>query len=188
MNQDNSVSLWIEALRQGDDDAAAALWDRYFRQLMQVARGRMQSVPRATYDEEDAALSTFRVLCEKLREGQYPELNSRDALWSVMLTVLIRKVLARVDYEKAEKRGAAVSLSTGVEAVQKADLSNVVAEECEHLLAQLDDEHLKNVVALKLDGCSNEDIAQQTGKSLRTVQRMLTLIRGIWTQELADQP
>ncbi len=188
MGGENSISLWIAALREGDDSAAAALWDRYFHRLMGVARSRMKSLPRTTYDEEDIALSTFWVLCQKLREGRYPELDNRDALWNVMLTVLIRKVLERVDYEKAEKRGPAVSFSSGIDAAGPQDLSHMVSEECEHLLAKLDDDELERVVAMKLDGFSNEDIASQEGKSVRTVQRMLGLIRGIWLKDIDDNP
>ena len=182
MNE-NSISLWISALRSGDESAAAALWDRYFQRLMHVARGRMKGMPRSSYDEEDAAISTFRVLCQKLAAGEYPELADRDALWSVMLTVLVRKVLRRFEYESAQKRGQAVSMSTGIETAQREDLSPLVSEECEHLLTRLDDDLLEQVVVLKLDGFTNDDVAQQLGKSIRTVQRMLTLIREIWVRD-----
>ena len=102
--------------------------------------------------------------------------------------MLIRKVLWRVEYEHAAKRKQKpVSLSVGIDVEGDAGLSRILAEECEHLLAQLDDEKLEQVVTLKLDGFSNEEIARQLGRSQRTVQRMLTLVLGIWNQD-KDEP
>ena len=97
MCDSNSISLWIQAVRAGNEDAANELWQRYFSQLMKVARSRMATLPRAAYDEEDAAISTFRVLCQQLREGNYPDLADRDELWRLMLKVLLRKVSRRVE-------------------------------------------------------------------------------------------
>jgi DNA-directed RNA polymerase specialized sigma24 family protein len=53
------------------------------------------------------------------------------------------------------------------------------------LLERLDSE-LRNVALRKVEGYSNEEIAAQLGCGLRTVERRLRLIRGIWEQEGAS--
>jgi DNA-directed RNA polymerase specialized sigma subunit len=56
---EGSVTQWIEAVKAGDEAAAEALWNRYFRQLASLCRKRLAKRPRRAADEEDAALSTF---------------------------------------------------------------------------------------------------------------------------------
>src|SRR6185437_6211914 len=63
-----SVSQWIEALRQGDEDAPTRLWERYFQPLVEVARTRMKH-RRLPDDGEDAALSAFKSLFAGLAHG-----------------------------------------------------------------------------------------------------------------------
>ena len=58
-----------------------------------------------------------------------------------------------------------------------------VAEECRRLLECLDSPELRSVALLKVEGYGNEEIADQLGCGLRTVERRLHLIRSIWEQE-----
>ena len=58
-----------------------------------------------------------------------------------------------------------------------------VAEECRRLLERLDSPELRAVALRKVEGYGNEEIAAQLGCGLRTVERRLRLIRGIWEQE-----
>ncbi|MEZ6132421.1 MAG: ECF-type sigma factor [Planctomycetaceae bacterium] len=178
----NSVTLWIQALRAGDDTAAQELWRLYFGQLMQIARSRMASLPCAVYDEEDAAISTFRVLCEKLREGRYPELADRDELWKLMLKMLVRKVGRRSEYEATQKRSASRAPidSADLSFSDDQSLTVFVAEECELLFCRLNDPNLEQLVLWKLEGYTNDEIAQKMNRTRRTIQRMLSLVRDIW--------
>lgn len=47
MIEENSVTIWISAIRQGDSAAASELWGRYFDQLLRQARRRMNTLPKA---------------------------------------------------------------------------------------------------------------------------------------------
>ena len=38
MSDENSVTLWVAQLRDGDEQAAAQLWERFFTKLTAVAR------------------------------------------------------------------------------------------------------------------------------------------------------
>ncbi|KAA1262029.1 ECF sigma factor [Rubripirellula obstinata] len=190
MIEENSVSIWISAVREGDSVAANALWSRYFEQLLQQARHRMSRLPRSVYDEEDAAISTFRVLCEKLREGAYPELAGRDEIWHLLLTMLVRKVNRRAEYEKAEKRQQPVGLThehaDSIPCLKWNALTAQSAEDCRQLLSLLGDENLERVAIWKLEGFTNDEIATKLNRSRRTVQRMLGLIRETWSAGMPD--
>ncbi len=185
----NSVTLWMHALRAGDEAAAFELWKRYFAQLMQIARTRMAALPRGSYDEEDAALSTFRVLCEKLQEGRYPDLADRDELWKLMLKMLVRKVSRRAEYETAGKRTASQFFADEgqLTAAEDQTVTTLVADECEYLFRALDDPNLEQLVLWKLEGFTNDEIARKMNRTRRTVQRMLTLVREVWLKTCDDE-
>ena len=57
-------------------------------------------------------------------------------------------------------------------------------DECQHLLTLLGDLTLQEIALLKLDGASNESIAETLNLSLRTVGRRIALIRKHWEQHL----
>ncbi len=185
MTTEASVTLWIKALRQGDTLAAESLWERYFQNLMLQARLRMSNLNRACYDEEDAALSTFQVLCAKLQQGRYESLSDRGELWQLMLTVLIRKIGRRVKYQRAAKRGHELngSIVPLGEDIAMAN-SQEISQECFELIASLQDPNLEQVALLKFEGYTNDEIAEKLNRTRRTIQRMLNLIRALWQDEL----
>ncbi|HEY2784002.1 MAG TPA: ECF-type sigma factor [Fimbriiglobus sp.] len=58
-----------------------------------------------------------------------------------------------------------------------------VAEEYERLLGLLDDESLRKVAVWKMEGLTNDEIAERLGCSRRSVARKLETIRIIWNSE-----
>lgn len=189
MQNEKSVTRWMMAVRQGDAAAASHLWERYFPQLVQQARRRMPKMLKSTYDEEDAALSTFHLLCRKLQEGRYNNLAGRQELWQLMLTVLIRKIGRRAKYQAAAKRFES-QLSHGIYSVEDlpATTAEDISQECFELIASLKDPHLEQVAMLKFQGYTNDEIAVQLNRTRRTIQRMLNLIREIWQEDLNSEP
>jgi len=47
----------------------------------------------------------------------------------------------------------------------------------------LNDPELEKVAVLKLEGYSNDEVAQELGYTRRTIQRMLNLIRVLWQND-----
>ena len=58
-----------------------------------------------------------------------------------------------------------------------------VAEECRCLLDQLNDDTLPKVAVLKLEGCTNVEIAGRLSISRASVERKLKLIRKKWEKK-----
>ena len=59
-----------------------------------------------------------------------------------------------------------------------------VAEECQRLLDALDDPELRQLAPWKMEGYTNEEIADRLGCVGRTVERKLKLVRSLlWTGE-----
>jgi len=56
----------------------------------------------------------------------------------------------------------------------------MMADECRNLLQKLDDPRLRDLALAKMEGYSNQEIADRMDCSLRTVERRLRLIRKEW--------
>jgi len=105
MPGENSVTRWIDGLREGSDADVQRLWDRYFQRLVHLASARLPGHARRASDEEDVALSAFNSFCDRVGRGQFPELVDRDDLWRLLVTITTRKVVESVRRETRKKRG-----------------------------------------------------------------------------------
>ena len=194
MSDQGTITRCIDALKRGDQDAAYALWGRYFHRLTDLARARLRSVPRRATDEEDIALSAFDSVCRRAEQGRFPKLDDRDDLWRLLAVVTVRKALALADRERRPRHG-----SGRVRPLSELDLEEVervfggeptpelaaqAAEQCRRLLGLLGDESLRRVALRKLEGFTNAEIAAELGCVEATVERKLQRIRGLWSREL----
>jgi DNA-directed RNA polymerase specialized sigma24 family protein len=190
MDLEGSVTGWIERLKAGDPEAARPVWERYFHRLVSLARRRLQGAPRAAADEEDVALSAFDSFCRAAEEGRFPRLEDRDDLWRLLVVITERKALDLARAQRRLKRGggrvAGESALGRVAAPEPTPaFAALVAEECRRLLGALNDDGLRSLALLKMEGYANEEIGRRLGCALRTVERKLALIRELWREEPA---
>jgi RNA polymerase sigma factor (sigma-70 family) len=198
MVADGTVTRWIEQLKEGDREAAQKLWERYFRRLVGLARKMLRRKRPRAADEEDVALSAFDSFCRGAAEGRFPQLDDRDDLWQLLMLLTTRKASHLLRDEGRQKRGGKVqrlpepsassAASAGLEQILSREptpaFAAQVAEEYQRLLARLGDRKLKAVACWKLEGYTNEEIAQKLGCTPRSVYRKLCIIRDVWEQEL----
>jgi DNA-directed RNA polymerase specialized sigma24 family protein len=199
MASSRSVSHWIGQLRAGDQVAAQHLWEGYFRRLVGLARGKLQSLPCRAADEEDVALSAFATFCRGVEAGRFPQLADRDDLWRLLVTITARKALHLARDERSQKRGGGFVRDEGAlggrdgSTAEDAGLDELlgreptpafaaqVAEECQRLLGSLRDADLRTIAVWKMEGYTTEEIAAKLRRAPRTVERKLDLIRRRWT-------
>jgi DNA-directed RNA polymerase specialized sigma24 family protein len=197
----SSVTEWLGRLKAGDRDAAQYLWERYFGQLVQLARQRLPAGRRRAADEEDIALSALNSFCRAAARGRFPELNDRTGLWPLLMTIAVRMVGKLARREKSPKHGGgAVKGESAL--LQRGDgaggaawneilgrepnpaLACQVAEECSRLLERLDEPRLRQVALWKMEGYTNGEIAAKLGCVETTVERKLRVIRTVWAHEV----
>ena len=197
MDDSSSVTTWLSQLKAGENEAARRLWEAYFGRLVRLARHKLAATPRRASDEEDVALAAFNSFCGGVRRGHFPRLNDRDDLWQVLVMLTVRKAADEREFHRRQKRGngrvrgesvflecsasgnvGGLSQITGREPTP--EFAAEVAERLGQLLQALDNESLRSIALLKMEGWSNEEIAQRIGCGLRTVERKLSLIRRIW--------
>jgi DNA-directed RNA polymerase specialized sigma24 family protein len=189
-----SISLWLGLLKAGDSAAAQPLWERYFGQLVRLARARLRGAPRGAADEEDVALSAFDSFCRAAEADRFPHLHDRDDLWHVLVMLTARKAQRLALYEQRQKRGGgrvthlqAVAGPDGLGQIvgdePTPDFAAQVAEEFQRLLTLLGNEQLRHLAIARLEGYTVEELAVRFACAPRTVERKLQRIRHLWSHE-----
>ena len=198
---EGSITRFVGDLKTGDAGAAKGLWERYSGDLIRLARSKLQATPRAAADEEDVALSAFGSFCAGAARGQFPQLEDRDDLWKILVTITVRKATDLVRHARRRKRGMGrvlagadlggtgssnegdpLALIPGLEPTP--DLAVLVAEECRRLFGLLHDDGLCRIALDRMAGYHDEEIAARLGCSRRTVMRKLIRIRNAWRPEV----
>jgi DNA-directed RNA polymerase specialized sigma24 family protein len=180
-----SVTHWLHQLAADDDSAAQQqLWNRYFARLAALARARLTGVPRRDADEEDVVLSAFDSFFRAARAGRFPNLHDRTGLWPLLVKITARKAINQVKRQQAKKRrgggeAAAPDLAELVGDEPTPQFAAEVAEQVERLLGLLDDD-LRKVAVMKLEGFTNDEIADRFGVVERSIARKLARIRLEW--------
>ncbi len=196
---EGSVTGWVRLTKQGDDEAAHKLWDRYFQQVVQLAGRRIFGSP-AAFDAEDVALSTFDGVIRAMREERLETFADRCELWRILRVNAVRRAADRVRTEGAAKRGGGRATSEGQRRSKRIEIdlddlpsrmdepqfTAIMSEECLRLLTSLGEEELQQVAKWRLEGLTNDQIAAELGYSRRTVQRMVQNIRDIWSHDEAS--
>jgi DNA-directed RNA polymerase specialized sigma24 family protein len=195
MTSMSDVTTWLEKLKRGDqDEPTRRLWEAYFERLVRrahaVVGGRCQA-----RDAEDLALSAFASFVAAVQQKRFPQLDDRNDLWRVLLTITVRKAGKHVRDEQALKRGGGNVVPFS--ALQAPDDSApatpqmpgdepdpaqaaALVETWDHLLAALGKDDLREVAQWRLEGYHNTEIAQRLGRSVGAVERKVKAIRDIW--------
>ncbi len=196
MNAEQTVTMWIAQLRDGDELAAQRLWEQYFGRMVRLARRRLETSRRAAADEEDVALSAFKSFCLGVQNGRFPQLSDRDSLWPLLVAITANKSVDLIRHENRQKRRAdkpadgavqePASLSQILSREPTPDLAGEFAELFERLMRKLDaadDPDLKLIAIRRMQGDSAAEIAGDLGCVKRTIERKVTLIRRLWEEE-----
>lgn len=196
MHDDETVEL-VDRWRGGDQDAATELYERYFDRLMQIVAGHVMQTYRKQVEPEDVVQSAFGTVFRRMKNGSFSFKSDGD-VWKLLVTVVLNKLRNRVRYLNAERRdirreirgeadfdgvlAAQLSTPPGIrEAMEFASLVRDVFE-----FAMISD-HEKELLQLRLEGHSQQEIAEKLGVTDRTIRRMMERIRERMSQLLADE-
>jgi len=196
MSDERSVANWINELREGNSVAAQQLWQTYYHQLVILARRKLDGRVRLGADEEDVALSALKSFCKAVEAGRYPQIEDPANLWKLLMKITLHKVFHLLRDQNCQKRGGEWKQ---LESIEEADKESVLsqlagrepspelaaqfAEEYERLMHKLPNATLTEVAVLRMEGYSNAEIAARLGKTERTVERKLNLVRQIWESD-----
>jgi DNA-directed RNA polymerase specialized sigma24 family protein len=132
--------------------------------------------------------------------GRFPQLHDRDNLWRLLVVITARKALDQLAHDHRKRRGGGPvpdqpGISSGEAEWDEAAIEQVVgdeptpefaaqvAEEYQRLLHLLGDDALRQVAVWKMEGLTDDEVAERLDCSRRTVARKLDAIRFIWSEE-----
>jgi len=204
MSTTHSVTEILEAFKTGDPASREQICKKYFGDVALAARKHLlrRGSKRRAADEYDVAVSVFDGLFDAIERGKFPRLDDRKDLWRILLHLTAKRSKNLVRYERAQKRGCGKVRGDSVFAVgdddtgfglDKAAHATPTNEEIVDLLDTIvflfgeEDSEYHEILRLKLAGFTNDEIAEETGLSVATVERRLRDIRHRWLSLESDE-
>jgi RNA polymerase sigma-70 factor (ECF subfamily) len=167
----------LRRYRAGCQDAATQLYLRYARRLAALARVECGPDLNRRIDAEDIVQSVFGSFFRGVSQGDY-DVPAGEELWRLFCVIALNKIRAQGTYHRAAKRD--VRRTTGGEGLHRAQVSPAHDETAfaflevtiQEALGRLPPLH-RTMLELRTEGYEVLEIARETGRAKRTVERIL---------------
>jgi RNA polymerase sigma-70 factor, ECF subfamily len=173
-----SDHLLLWRAREGDQDAATQLYFRYATRLNRLVETQCSPDLARREGVEDIVQSVFRSFFRRVGQGFY-DVPDEDELWKLFLVIAVHKIRSKATYYHARKRDSHRTIG-GVEARSLMDSQASDDEVAYHQLELVLEEILEQLpprnrvmVKLRIEGCDVAEVATRTGRSRRSVERIL---------------
>ena len=191
MNEEKWDRL-INGLRDGDQQACTDFWNDYGNQLQAVAQKQLSARLQRRVGSDDVVQSACRTFFRRISDGQF-DLPDSDALWRLMCAITLTKARRAARDHSRQKRGMNaeqyLDATPADDSGRKFELAGNVqtpfdaaefSDQMDQLLANLSPQECE-VLDLKLQNHTNDEIAEKINCSERTVRRLTEKIRSRWT-------
>jgi RNA polymerase sigma-70 factor (ECF subfamily) len=178
----------IHGLRTGDRLIIQEFCEQYGELLERLASKHLSEGLRRRVGAEDVVQSAYRTFLRRAQAGEF-QLADSEGLWRLLCAITLAKVREQARFHRRQKRGLDREVSLGAlsdresaEHFDPVDREPSPAEAAEfadqfqQLMASLDEEE-RRFVDLKLQQCTNLEVAARLGCSERTVRRILKRVQ-----------
>jgi RNA polymerase sigma-70 factor (ECF subfamily) len=189
---------WLGRLSRGDDQVVAEFWRDYGARLQGLAARQLKLSLRRRVDPQDVVQSACRTFLRRLQAGDFA-LDGAENLWRLLCVITLAKARRQARFHHRGKRSIARERSLDAagddqraplyEAVERGPTPEEAAafgDQLEKLLAGLDEEE-RQLVLLKLEDRTHDEIAHALRCSERTVRRILNRVRSRLQGMLAEE-
>jgi RNA polymerase sigma-70 factor, ECF subfamily len=176
---DLSDQALLDKIQAGQDDAATALYMRYAEQLRRVAVRQTSQQLSTRLEPDDVVQSVFRTFFRRLSLDQNT-VPQGDDLWKLFLVIALNKIRNLAAFHRAAKRD--VRQTTELEDTSPTS-PTPPDDDLQTLQWVIDDilqaqpESTRQMVTLRIQGHDVNDIAEKSGRSKRSVERVLQQFR-----------
>ena len=147
---------------------------------------------------------TFSGWCISLASDWKARRVDAESLWPLLMAITANKSVDLIRENNRQKRGGSgrpsgdapmavpsheSSLSDLISREPTPEFAAQISDNLQHLLRVLDstgDPDLRRIAILRMDGYSNQEIAESVGCVRRSVERKLQLIAGLWEKDGVD--
>jgi RNA polymerase sigma-70 factor, ECF subfamily len=168
----------IVRLRSGDESAASEVYNRYSKRVFGLVHQQMADRLRAQVQPEDIVQSVFKSVFRGINTGNY-DAPPGGTLWQLMAIVAVHKVRRNARLRSAQRRDARRTQS--LNAMENFDTADdCTSDEFEAAIREAIEnlkESEQDVVLLRVQGYSVEEIASKLERSRRSIERTLHNIR-----------
>ena len=181
----------IKGLREGEQQACSEFWNKFGPILENVAQRQLSDRLQRRVGADDVVQSACRTFFRRVSSGQF-DLPDADALWRLMCALTLTKARRAARDHTRQKRGisseqyldASPTDSVGSQLQLPGDGETplnaaMVSDQLNVLLESLNAQECQ-VLDLKLQNHTNDEIAAQMKCSERTVRRLTSQIRERW--------
>jgi RNA polymerase sigma-70 factor (ECF subfamily) len=186
MSDPSSFDNLMTRLRSGEDEAARAVFVRYARRLVGLARSHLDARLAVKSDPEDVVQSAYKSFFVRHRRGDL-DVGSWDGLWGVLTLITLRKCADRAAFYRAAKRDVKREQVDAAEVAPAVDLALdrepaaheavALAETVEALFRLADDPDERAILELSLQGYTAAEIAGKLDRAERSVRRLRERVR-----------
>jgi RNA polymerase sigma-70 factor (ECF subfamily) len=158
---------------------------RYAHRLRALAQKRCTGEFAGRFDADDIVQSVFRTFFQGVRKQAY-DVPPGGELWGLLMVLALNKIRNQVEYHTATKR--AVRRTTPARDTDGAEVLSRDETAAVFLRMVLDEqmeglpEANRAVIRLRIEGHEVGEIAEKTGRSRRTVERVLQDFRNRLSQ------
>ncbi len=180
----------LRRFRDGEQDAASELYLRYAKRLQALADKQTAGELAVRQGADDIIQSVFRTFFRRAAVGQYDVVDG-DGLWRLFLVIALNKIRNAAEFHRAKKRDVRRTKSANPELLNA--LSNrsddehialtVLQMTVDEVLQRLP-ENNRRLIQLRIEGHSVGEIAEQTNRAQRTVERVLQKFRELLMSEI----
>jgi RNA polymerase sigma-70 factor (ECF subfamily) len=179
----------MERLHGGDHAAATAIYVRYADKLLGVARRNTPADLRTRFDPEDIVQSVFRTFFRRAAKGAYA-VPAGDDLWKLFLVISLNKIRRLGEFHRSGKRNVSRTSALTDPASQASgpavdDSMRILEMTIDEILAD-SPAHVRQMVKLRIEGNEVAEIATKTGRSKRSVERVLQNFRKSLAEQLGQ--
>jgi RNA polymerase sigma factor (sigma-70 family) len=173
----------LRRFRRGSEDAATQLYLRYVHRLRALVRANCSVELSRRVEPEDIVQSVFHRFFRRVLQGDY-DVPPGEELWGLFLVIALNKIRAEEAFHRAGKRDMRLTRSDGHADRLLADQPREDAASYAVLQLTIDEALAqfppgqRQMVELRIQGHDIGEIARQTGRSRRSVERSLQEARG----------
>jgi RNA polymerase sigma-70 factor (ECF subfamily) len=189
MEAEPSSQVLLEQLRAGDNRAADAIFQRFARRLIGLARVRLDERLRQKVDAEDVVQSVFRSFFARSAREEFDFANW-EGVWALLVLLTVRKCGRRVRHFQAECRDVRREAPGGgddsavdphfIEAIADEptpEEAALLAETTEEIMRRLQSDKERQILELSLQGHSVPEISAKVGHYERGVERVRAKVK-----------
>jgi len=162
----------VVMVRDGDEDAANVLYERYARRVLGLVEAKLGARLRTTTEPEDVVQSVFKSMFRGVQSGNY-DAPPGSTMWNLLAVIAVNKLRRRAVHQSAQRRDIRrlVSIETVDDVIDESSIEflQICVRETLGLLRSLD----REIVSLRIQGHAVDEISEITGRSRRTVERCL---------------